>query len=154
MLGILKTREVKTPCREGLNAGFDFYVPSDIECDDVLNGFYINAGENCNIPSGIKVRLPKNHCLIAFNKSGIASKHNLIVGACVVDENYTGEIHLNIINVGKDPVLVERGQKLVQFVLIKQIYHEICLHQGEESLYEGLDTRERGNKGFGSTGIR
>tara|TARA_Y100001963_G_scaffold30322_1_gene41468 strand:- start:3240 stop:3701 length:462 start_codon:yes stop_codon:yes gene_type:complete len=153
MLNLMKTRDVKTPIREGRNAGFDFFVPNDIDCDPVLNGYMINPGDSCNIASGIRVRLPKNYCLVAFNKSGIASKHNLIVGACLVDENYTGEIHLNLINVGKQPVLITAGMKLAQFVLIKQSYHEICLHQTEETLYKGFDINERGDKGFGSSGV-
>tara|TARA_Y100000593_G_scaffold10932_1_gene19498 strand:- start:4104 stop:4553 length:450 start_codon:yes stop_codon:yes gene_type:complete len=149
----MKIKEVKTPQRTGRNAGFDFFVPSDIKHDPVLGGFMINPGDSCNIPSGIKVRLPKGYCLVAFNKSGIASKHNLIVGACVVDENYTGEIHLNLINAGKVPVLIEPNMKLVQFVLIKQAYHEICVHKSEESLYKNFNKEERGDKGFGSTGV-
>ena len=153
MLSLMKTREVKTPIREGRNAGFDFFVPDDIDCDPVLNGFMVNPNDSVNIPSGIRVRLPKNYCLIAFNKSGIAAKHSLIVGACVVDENYTGEIHLNLINTGKDPVLIKRGMKLVQFVMIKLSYHEICLCQTEETLYKGFDKSERGESGFGSTGV-
>tara|TARA_Y100000593_G_scaffold15043_1_gene29099 strand:- start:9108 stop:9569 length:462 start_codon:yes stop_codon:yes gene_type:complete len=153
MLKVMKTRDVRYPERSGRNAGFDFFVPNDIDCDPVLKGFMINPGDCCNIPSGIKVRLPKNHCLIAFNKSGIAVNTKLIVGACVVDENYTGEIHLNMINVGKQPILITPGMKLSQFVLIKQAYHEICVHQTEETLYEGFDKKERGSKGFGSSGI-
>ena len=38
------------------------------------------------IPSGIKVRLPDNHVLIGFNKSGMSVKYGLHVGACVVDK--------------------------------------------------------------------
>ena len=100
-----------------------------------------------------KVKIPENYSLIAFNKSGISTKLGLQVGACVVDENYTGEIHLNMINVGKEPILIKQGMKLVQFVLIKQAYHEICVYQTEEKLYENFNKKERGDKGFGSTGI-
>ncbi len=153
MLKLTRIRNVKLPERSGRNAGYDFFIPNDIDCDSVLNGFFINPGDNCNIPSGIKVRLPEDHCLVAFNKSGIASKLNLVVGACVVDENYTGEIHLNLINVGKEPVLLSPGMKLIQFVLIKQEYFNVKEYRNEEELYDGFNKEERGDKGFGSTGI-
>tara|TARA_Y100000593_G_C4304836_1_gene335208 strand:+ start:1691 stop:2161 length:471 start_codon:yes stop_codon:yes gene_type:complete len=152
-LNVMKTKDVKLPERSGRNAGFDFFVPNDIPHDDIIGGFYINPNDSDNIPSGIKVRLPKNHCLIAFNKSGIASKYNLVVGACVVDENYTGEIHLNVINVGTEPVLIKPGMKLVQFVLIKQEYCEVIERKTEGELYHEFDKEERGDKGFGSTGV-
>ena len=103
------------------------------------------------IPSGIKVSLPKNHCLIAFNKSGIATKYNLQVGASVVDENYKGEIHLHLTNIGKKVVTLNKGQKILQFVLLKQDYcnlQEVKSH----SLWETKEDDERGEKGFGSTG--
>tara|TARA_R100000808_G_C2121193_1_gene132445 strand:- start:507 stop:974 length:468 start_codon:yes stop_codon:yes gene_type:complete len=152
-LRLIKTRKVKTPERTGKNAGFDFFVPTDIEHDVVLGGFYLNPGDNMNIASGIKVRLPDNHCLIAFNKSGIASKLGLIAGACVVDENYTGEIHLNVINISQEPVLIKPDMKLLQFVLIKQTYFDVCECKNEEELYEGFDVSERGDRGFGSSGV-
>ena len=154
MLKLTRIKDVKLPERSGRNAGYDFFIPDDVDCDPVLKGFYLNPQQSCNIASGIKVRLPKDHCLVAFNKSGIASKLNLVVGACVVDENYTGEIHLNLINVGKEPVLLSPGMKLVQFVLIKQEYFNVKEYRNEEELYNGFDKKERGNKGFGSTGLR
>lgn len=153
MLKVLRIKDVKLPERSGRNAGFDFFIPHDIDCDPIINGFYLNPKESCNIPSGIKVRLPKNNCLVAFNKSGIASKHNLIVGACVVDENYTGEIHLNVINVGDNPILLKPGMKLIQFVLLNQEYHDVEEVKNKKELYDGFDEKERGDKGFGSTGV-
>ena len=153
MLKVFKTRDVKTPERSGRNAGFDFFIPNDIDHDPVLGGFYINPQSHQSIPSGIKVRLPENHCLVAFNKSGIASKLQLVAGATLVDENYTGEIGLSLINVGSEPVLLKPGMKVMQFVLIKQDYVSVEECSKEEDLYEeGFDHKERGSGGFGSTG--
>ena len=146
-LKISKIKEVKTPERIGKNAGFDFFVPED---EYVRT---LEPHESVLIPSGIKVRLPKGHALIAFNKSSIASKYKLQIGACVIDENYMGEIHLNVINVGSNVVLINPGMKLVQFVLIKQEYHDIIEIKTEDELYANFDIKERGGVGFGSTGI-
>ena len=148
MLQILKIKDVKTPERSGRNAGFDFFVPNDFQPTTLL------AWENITIPSGIKVRLPNDYVLIAFNKSGIAVKHKLHVGACVVDENYTGEIHLDIHNLGGKRFYIEPGMKLMQFVLIKQQYHNIVEAMSEDELYANFNKKERGRAGFGSTGIK
>ena len=147
MLQILKTKQVKTPERSGKNAGFDFFVPSDYLKRSLL------PNENLVIPSGIKVRLPKNYVLIGFNKSGMATKYGLQVGACVVDENYTGEIHLDIHNMSNKPFDVLPNMKIMQFILIKQEYHEVKEIQSEELMYKEFNIEERGDKGFGSTGI-
>ena len=146
-LKIFKTKKVKTPTRFGLNAGFDFFVP------DNFKDFIIKPGNQINIPSGIKVRIPKNYCLIAFNKSSIASHYSLISGACVIDENYTGEIHLNVINVGNKSVIINSKQKLIQFILIKQNYIDIEEYKNEEQLYKNFNKKERGSNGFGSSGL-
>lgn len=146
-LKMIKVRNVDTPERTGRNAGFDFFVP---------NGHYagriISANERATIPSGIKVRIPEGHALIAFNKSGVASKKGLQVGACVVDENYTGEICLDVYNTGVKPVVIAPGMKLIQFILIPVLYANVEVLDSEEELYKNFDTNERGGKGFGSTG--
>ncbi len=145
-LKISKIKEVKTPERIGKNAGFDFFVPED---EYVRT---LEPHESVLIPSGIKVRLPKGHALIAFNKSSIASKYKLQIGACVIDENYMGEIHLNVINVGSNVVLIKPGMKLVQFILLPINYAMVEV-LSEDELYKDFDKNERGEDGFGSTGV-
>jgi dUTP pyrophosphatase len=87
--------------------------------------------------------------LTAFNKSGVATKQLLIKGAEVCDEDYQGEIHIHVINVGTTDQLITPGQKLIQFVLVPVFYDII-----EEVLFDQLysETTERGEGGFGSTG--
>ena len=140
---VQKLRNVKTPNRGTVaSAGIDFYVPEDFETVS------LKPGESVLIPSGIKVQVPRGYALIAFNKSGVAVKQGLSVGACVVDEDYEGEIHLHMINTSDKEQVVVTGQKLVQFVLIPVAYLDI------EEVYE-IQSRntERGAGGFGSTGL-
>jgi len=146
-LKMLRIRDVKLPERVGRNAGFDFFVPED------QKGIVLKPGKSCNIPSGIKVRLEPNRALIAFNKSGIASKYGLQVGACVVDENYTGEIHLNMQNCSKANYYIDPGRKIVQFLYIRVGYADVVECFTEKEMYEGFDIQERGDQGFGSTGL-
>jgi dUTP pyrophosphatase len=137
-----KTRDVKGPHygTKG-SAGIDFYVPND------LGSFQVYPGDSILIPSGIKVELPDETALIAFNKSGVCTKQSLQVGACVVDCDYRGEIHLHVFNYSNQIQRVEAGQKLVQFILLP--YHQATLIETRES----FDETERGEGGFGSTGL-
>jgi dUTP pyrophosphatase len=141
-----KVRSVKSPNRgTNLSAGIDFYVPDDFRSRDVM------PNESVLVPSGIKVEVPEGHALIAFNKSGVAVKKSLVMGACVVDEDYQGEVHLHLINVGHERVNVSPGDKLAQFLLMPVNYAEPC-EVPLENLYD--EETERGAGAFGSTGVR
>ena len=73
-----------------------------------------------------------------------------MIGACVVDSDYQGEIHLHLINVGNEPKRISPGDKIVQFLLI-EVDHDIVEEVREEDLFDYTSTRATG--GFGSTGI-
>ena len=85
-----------------------------------------------------------------FNKSGIAARYQLQVGACVVDEDYQGEIHLHVMNVGKEIVILKPGMKLVQGLVMPVFYTGVEVLESEAELFP--QSTERGQGGFGSTG--
>lgn len=140
-----KIRPVKSPTRgTEFSAGIDFYVPEDFGTQ------IIPSGSDILIPSGIKVRVPKGYALIAFNKSGIATKKKLDVGACVVDEDYTGEVHIHLINTGNYDVVINSHDKIVQFILLPVNYAGVM--EVDQHYYDSFGETERGSGGFGSTG--
>ena len=140
---VQKVRNVKTPNRgTSVSAGIDFYVPEDFETTT------LSPGESVLIPSGIKVQVPRGYALVAFNKSGIAVKQGLSVGACVVDEDYEGEVHLHMINTSNISRTISTGQKIVQFVLLPVAYFDI----EEVNAFPERESK-RGAGGFGSTGL-
>ena len=140
-----KTRPVKSPTRGTVqSAGIDFYVPEDFVSQT------IKPEGDILIPSGIRVRVPQGYALIAFNKSGISTKKKLIAGACVVDEDYTGEVHLHLINAGNGTVTINPGDKILQFILLPVNYADTMELTHDE--YESHGETERGSGGFGSTG--
>jgi dUTP pyrophosphatase len=138
---ICKIKSVKNPLRstEG-SAGIDFFVPENI------HEIKIMPHEDILIPSGIKVQLKKSTALLAVSKSGIATKNKLAIGACLIDEDYTGEIHLHVYNFSNEIQFIKGGQKLVQFIYINYIKDDIELV--DEIKYEFT---ERNDRGFGST---
>jgi len=144
---ITKIKDVKTPTRaNSTDAGVDFFIPNDYNGKTELF-----PGESCFIPSGIKVNVPEGYALIAFNKSGVATKKGLHVGACVVDCGYQGELHINLTNVSAEDQTIAAGDKIVQFVLLPLGDPSIELVE-ENNLYEAVSTRGEG--GFGSSGTK
>lgn len=136
-----KTKNVLTPLRASKGAaGFDFYIPSDMEWHSKV----LYHGESVLIASGIKIELPEGYCLLAVNKSGLGSK-GLSVGACLIDSDYRGEIHLNVFNNSNQEVIIKRGEKLVQFIVLS-IPGAVFINE------DVLSLTERGSNGFGSTG--
>jgi dUTP pyrophosphatase len=141
----LKIRDVKTPTRgTPQSAGIDLYIPNDFPETTILPGL------STLIPSGLKVNVPEGHAFIAFNKSGVATKKGLQVGACVIDEDYQGEIHIHLTNVGDESQIINPGDKIIQCVLLPVNYETVELVESEEELWNGEIT-QRGEGGFGST---
>lgn len=143
ILRFCKIRDVKSPSRaHQYDAGIDFYVPAEYRSDGIKPGY------SSKIPSGIKAYVPPGMALVAFNKSGVATKHGLQVGACVVDSGYEGEIHMHVMNVSHRTVFILPDTKLVQFLLLPIGVPEL-LEVEEYRLFNRES--ERGEGGFGST---
>jgi len=142
-LRFCKIRDVQSPSRaHQYDAGIDFYVPGDYKSDG------IKPGHAAKIPSGIKVNVGVGMALVAFNKSGVATKHGLQVGACVVDSGYEGEVHLHVMNVSHRNVWVLPDTKLVQFLYIPIALPQIV----EIEQHRLFDIQsQRGVGGVGST---
>lgn len=146
-LEYVKTRRVETPAygNDG-DAGIDFFVPMDI------NPIVLKPREDALIPSGIKMKIPMGYSLIAFNKSGVATKKKFLKGAQVIDATYQGEIHIHVVNVGKSSRTISPGEKIMQFVLLPVKSGVLTELGGVDELFR--ETSERGQGGFGSTGSR
>lgn len=125
---IVKVRNVKTPTRgTSLSARLDFYIPEDFKTKRVW------PGESIDILTGIRAQIPRGCALIMFNKSGVATKRQLQFGACVVDEDYQGEIRLHALNVGKGSVILKPGMELVQGLVMPDLYVGVeVLELGDE----------------------
>ena len=110
--------------------------------------------ERILVPSGVKIYIePVASALIATNKSGVATKKGVVVGATTVDSHYSGEVHLSVINTNPYAIEVECNNKLVQF-----IHTPVLLSTPTEVFddeYSNLtNSFDRGAGGFGSTGLK
>jgi len=152
-LKFYKIREdAKLPVRaHATDAGMDlFYCPSPGKYLLAEDGeFWVPPRGSRVLPIGLKTEVPPGYMLEIKNKSGIASKRQLLVGACVVDPGYDGEIFVNLHNVGNETQIIQPGEKIAQAVLVPVV------HCGVEEVFDddllNSDT-DRGSGGFGSTG--
>lgn len=145
---VYRTRpKAKLPERaHSTDAGMDFFF-SPVEGVSAR----IKPGQSVLLETGIKMQVPPDCMLQIMNKSGIASKRHLITGACVVDEGYTGEIFVNLHNIGTEIEFVEPGQKIAQGVFVR-IEKPLLLEVEDGNIYE--DETARGSGALGSTGDR
>ena len=172
MIKFLVTGNGIAPKRALGDAGFDFYVPKysdalvneintksnrkvNIVKDDNIEEVKIKLypHEDVLIPTYVYSQFPSNIALVAKNKSGVATKQKLDVGACVVDSSYQGVIHVHVTNVSNDVQYIEFGKKIVQFVpfLIDDSEPEVFTDLKPEEFFNNKSNRGAG--GFGSTGL-
>jgi len=133
------------------DAGADvFYCHNSDErnhCVGEEDEYWISAKASCIIPTGIKVEVPGGYMLEVKNKSGIASKRQLIVGACVIDSGYDGEVFVNLHNIGRNTQRIYPGDKIAQLVLVPVRACDFVATDGSLNNHT-----LRGDGGFGSTG--
>ena len=127
---------------------------NNLTLDQLLrkNSLTIPAGEHLIIPTGITANIPEGYCITMLNKSGIATKKSLLLGAQLIDEDYTGIIHIDIHNVSNDECYIEMGDKIAQGVIMESHCYDFELLNCEGENDKGQT--ERGAGGFGSTGTK
>ena len=151
-LRIYKIREeAKLPRRAHVaDAGIDlFYCPNRIHAMYGAD-YCVHPSESKIVPTGIKVEVPYGFMLEIKNKSSVAAKKQLLVGACVVDSGYNGEVFVNLHNVGEASRIIKPGQKIAQAVLIP-VEPCVVTECGTDTLNENST---RGAGALGSTGDR
>ena len=110
------------------------------------------SGESKILPTGLKVEVPHGYMLEVKNRSGVAAKKSLVVGACVIDSGYSGEIFVNLHNIGNSSQMVKNGDKIAQLVLIPVVQWR-SVEVKENNLYQdALTISNRGDGALGSTG--
>jgi dUTP pyrophosphatase len=101
------------------------------------------------IPTGLFVEIPKGYEGQVRARSGLAVKHGigLVNSIGTIDSDYRGEIKIPMINFGEEDFVINNGDRIAQFVIAA--YERV-----EVELTDSLDETERGEGGFGHTGVR
>ena len=101
------------------------------------------------IPTGLHIALPEGYEAQVRPRSGLALKHGLTVlnAPGTIDADYRGEIGVVLINLSTEDFIIHDGERIAQMVIAR---HE----QGEFVTVEQLDETERGEGGYGHTGVK
>ncbi|MCK4463114.1 MAG: dUTP diphosphatase [Candidatus Omnitrophica bacterium] len=115
---------------------------------DVRKELVLYPGEIKLVSCGIYVSIPFGYEAQIRPRSGLALKHgiSLVNSPGTIDSDYRGLVGLILINLGKVPFRIKRGDRIAQMVIKKVIKADLDEH-------EYLDETERSIKGFGHTGI-
>ena len=100
------------------------------------------------IPTGLYVELPEGYEMQVRPRSGLAAKHGVTVlnSPGTIDADYRGEIKVILVNLSDTPFIVNPGERIAQMVIAR--YEHV-----EWDEVETLDGTDRGEGGFGSTGV-
>lgn len=109
----------------------------------------IAPGEIVLVPTGFAVAIPPGFEIQVRPRSGLAVKHGITIvnSPGTIDADYRGEVKIGLINLGREPFTLRRGDRVAQLVLAP-VARGVLLPVGQ------LDTTERGGGGFGHTGLR
>jgi len=129
------------------DAGLDvYYSPKTRE------PVMIKPGQSVILPTGLKFGVPHGYMLEVKNRSSVASKRSLIVGACVVDSGYDGEVFVNLHNIGNEEQVIEPHAKIAQVVMTPVVSFR-AMETSNPDLYDWypITISDRGDGALGST---
>lgn len=123
------------------SAGMDLYAAINEEV-------VLKPMERKKIPLGICIEIPKGYEAQIRPRSGLAANYGvtLLNAPGTVDSDYRGEISAVLINLGYEDFIVRKGDRIAQVVFNKVEMPVI-------ELVDQISDSQRGNNGFGSTGI-
>ena len=101
------------------------------------------------IGTGLHIALPKGYEAQIRPRSGLALKHGITVlnSPGTIDADYRGEIGVLLVNLSDKDFVINDGERIAQMVIAR---HE----QAQFALVEALDETERGEGGYGHTGVK
>jgi len=117
-------------------------------CAHLDEPFTLSPSDRALIPTGIHVSIPEGYEAEIRPRSGIANKFGvtLVNTPGTIDADYRGEIKVLLINLGKEPFVINSGDRIAQMV-----FRSVA--RARFRAVDVLPETERGKGGFGSTGI-
>lgn len=145
---MVKIKVVNTGCQPlpayatSQSAGMD--LRANIESPITLHPM-----ERSLVPTGIRIELPEGYEAQVRPRSGLALKHGITVlnTPGTIDSDYRGELKVLLVNLSNEDFVVNAGERVAQMVIAK---HETATWQEVEA----LDETERGEGGYGHTGVK
>lgn len=116
---------------------------------NIEDSFLLYPGKRALIPTGLHIQLPEGYEAMVRPRSGLALKHGITVlntPGCV-DGDYIGDVGVILINHSNECFEIKPGERIAQLVISP-------IAQGEWVVVDKLDDTERGEGGFGHSGIK
>ena len=139
---IMMTRDMPAP-----EYATDGSAAVDLRAAEAL---IIEAGARAVVPTGVHIA-PEGRDVVAIvaARSGLAIKHGISLSNAigVIDSDYRGEVCVGLINLSDKPFSIERGDRIAQLMFMPVLHAEFIAAKT-------LDQTERGEGGFGSTGVK
>lgn len=123
--------------------------PGDAGADLIASEAHtIMPGSRVLVPTGTWLELPENYVGLIHPRSGLAANHGVTIinTPGTIDSGYRGEIKVALINHGNRPFEVEAGSRIAQLVIQEFVSAQFVPA-------DDLSESDRGDNGFGSTGI-
>lgn len=129
-----------------LRASGKFVIDIDSDKKEISQEEYeLKSSERILVKTGIEVEIPQGHFGSIRDRSGLAMKNGLHCLAGVIDETYRGEIGVVMVNMGKNPYVIKKNDRIAQMII--QPYS-----RAEIEFVDNLNDTDRGTGGFGSSG--
>ena len=108
----------------------------------------LKAGERTLVPTGLYFEVPEGYEAQVRARSGLAIKHGigLVNGIGTIDADYRGEVRVPLINWSKEDFVINDGDRIGQVIITS--YEKVEIELADE-----LSDTERGEGGFGHTGV-
>ena len=123
-----------------LSAGLDLKA-------NITEPVTLNPLERVLVPTGLFIALPEGTEAQVRPRSGLAAKHGITVlnSPGTIDADYRGEIKVILVNLSSEPFVINPGERIAQMVVAR-------FERAQWVAVQELDSTERGEGGFGSTG--
>ena len=101
------------------------------------------------IPTGVKIEVPMGYEAQIRPRSGLSIKHGITLINCTgtIDSDYRGEVCVGLVNLSSEQYIINPADRIAQMVIAEVV-------QGEIEIAANLSETQRGEGGFGSTGIK
>lgn len=123
-----------------LSAGMDLYANNEAP-------IILQSLERVAVPTGLFIELPDGYEAQIRPRSGLAFKHGISIPNApgTIDADYRGEIKVLLVNLGKEPFEIKKGERIAQMVVAQ--YTKVKWER-----VDSLSETDRGAGGFGHTG--
>ncbi|HOF43982.1 MAG TPA: dUTP diphosphatase [Candidatus Pacearchaeota archaeon] len=120
------------------DAGFDLKA---------LESVTIFPFDQKKVSTGIAIEVPEGYVGIVRDRAGIVQKMNVHTVAGTFDSGFRGEVSIMLVNMNDKTIEIEKGMRIAQIILVPIVKAKI-------TEVKKLSSTERGDKGFGSTGMK